>query len=40
MKIIVPKKIDTVVRCDAQVEKAFFRPSAECILRIVMKISR
>jgi hypothetical protein len=37
--MIVPKKIETVVRWDAEVEKAFFCPSAERILRIATKVN-
>jgi hypothetical protein len=40
MKMTVPYKMETVVRLDAQVEKAFFCPSAEYILRIATKINK
>ena len=38
MKAPVPQKMETAVRWEAQVEKAFWRPSGERTLRTVTKI--
>ena len=40
MERIVPCKTAMAAKWEAQVEKALHLPSAECILRMVMRINR